>query len=107
MRKDKNRGIRLVEPDGGIHETYSNHAALCCTGSDLRIAFGQLVPIGGNAAREGPSEDTKIMPLPSEISQRVAVTVPWDMAKWLSQLLADAVTRFEVKNGEIKKPITP
>lgn len=97
----------MVEPEGGIHETYSNHIALCATGSDLRIAFGQLVPIGGSAAREGAKEDTKIMPVPSEIEQRVAVTIPWDLAKWLSQLLADALTRFEDKNGEIKKPITP
>jgi hypothetical protein len=107
MHKDKNKGFRLVEPGGGIRETYSNHIALCATGSDLRIAFGQLVPIGGNAAREGAREDTKTMPVPSEIEQRVAVTVSWDQAKWLGQLLADAVTRFEAKNGEIKKPITP
>jgi hypothetical protein len=53
MHKDKNKDFRLVEPGGGIRETYSNHIALCATGSDLRIAFGQLVPIGGNAAREG------------------------------------------------------
>jgi hypothetical protein len=96
-----------VSPDGGIRETYSNHIALCATGSDLRIAFGQLVPIGGNAAHEGAREDTKTMPVSSEIEQRVAVTVAWDQAKWLGQLLADAVTRFEAKNGEIKKPITP
>ena len=107
MHKDKNKNFRLVEPDGGIRETYSNHIALCATGSDLRIAFGQLVPIGGNAARYGSREDTKTMPLPSEIEQRVAITVSWDGAKWLSQLLADAVARFEAKNGEIKKPITP
>ena len=61
----------------------------------------------GNAAREGAREDTKAMSVPSEIEQRVAVTVSWDQAKWLSQLLADAVARFEAKNGEIKKPITP
>jgi hypothetical protein len=107
MHKDKNRDLRLVEPDGGIRETYSNHIALCATGSDLRIAFGQLVPIGGNAARVGPREDTKTLPMPSEIEQRVAVTVSWDLAKWMGQTLADAVTRFEAKNGEIKKPITP
>ena len=107
MHKDKNRDLRLVAPDGGIRETYSNHVALCATGSDLRIAFGQLVPIGGNAARYGAREDTKTMPLPSEIEQRVAVTVPWNLAKWLVPLLADAVTRFEAKNGEIKKLITP
>jgi len=47
MPKDKLKAFRLVEPDGGLPEIYSNHVALSTTRDDLRLAFGQIVPAEG------------------------------------------------------------
>jgi hypothetical protein len=107
MHKDKHRGLRLAEPGGGIRETYSNHVTLCSTESDVRIAFGQVVPIGGNTAAEAPGQTANNGQLPFQIEQRVAVTMSWLQAKAMTQVLEDTVARFEAKNGEIKKQVAP
>lgn len=107
MHKDKKRGGRLVEADGGIREFYSNNVTMCCTASDIRMAFGQLVPVGGNTASEWPGQIGKKVQLTFEIEQRVAITTSWYEAKLFAQLLMESVAAFEQKNGEIKKQEMP
>jgi hypothetical protein len=105
MPKDKLKAFRLVEPDGGLPEIYSNHVALSTTRDDLRLAFGQIVPAEGqifDAAFEWPEGNAKTTALPGVVTQRVAVTVSWQQAKRVSQGIAEAVARFEAKNGTMK-----
>jgi hypothetical protein len=110
MPKDKLKGFRLVEPDGGLPEIYSNHLALSITRDDLRLAFGQVVPLEGqviDAAFEWPEGNAKTAALPGAVAQRVAVTLTWRQAKRVSQALAGAVARFEAKNGTMEDPVDP
>src|ERR1035438_5228286 len=44
MSKDK-KPFRLVDPEGGLPEIYSNHVALGSTRDDIRIRFGQIIPL--------------------------------------------------------------
>ena len=110
MPKDKLKGFRLVEPEGGLPEIYSNHVVLSTTKDDVRLAFGQVVPLEGqviDAAFEWPEGNSKTTALPGVVTERVAVTVTWQQAKRLSQTLAEAVARFEAKNGTMKDAVGP
>ena len=109
MQKDK-KAFRLVDPDGGLPEIYSNHLALSITREDVRLAFGQIVPLEArliDAAFEWPEGNAKTIALPGMVAQRVAVTVSWQQAKRVSQALAEAVARFEAKNGTMKDAVAP
>lgn len=100
------KGFRAVEPEGGLPETYSNHVALSVTRDDVRIAFGQIVPLKGqvvDAAFEWPEGNAKTTALPGIVAERVAVTVSWAQAKRVSQALAAAVSNYEARNGNIKE----
>ena len=108
MSKDK-KPFRLVDPEGGLPEIYSNHVALGSTRDDIRIRFGQIIPLESqviDAAFEWPegfnAKDIAGV-VPGVVTGRVAVTVSWQQAKRLSQLLADAVTDNEGR----KQPTTP
>jgi hypothetical protein len=108
--KEKLKGFRLVEPDGGLPEIYSNHVALSTTRDDLRLAFGQIVPLEGqviDSSFEWPGGNAKTTALPGIVTERVAVTVTWQQAKRVSQALAGAVARFEAKNGTMEDPVDP
>ena len=108
--KDKPKGFNLVEPDGGLPEIYSNHLTLSTTRNDIRLEFGQIVPAKGmvvDASFEWPGGNAKTTALPGVVAQRVAVTVSWQQAKRVSQTLAEAVARFEAKNGPMKDPVDP
>jgi hypothetical protein len=107
MEKDK-KAFRLVDPEGGLPEIYSNHVALGSTRDDIRIRFGQIIPLESrmvDAAFEWPEGNAKNIAgaVPGVVTERVAVTVSWQQAKRLSQLLADAVTENEGR----KQPTTP
>ena len=109
MEKDK-KAFRLVDPDAGLPEIYSNHLALSVTRDDVRLAFGQIVPLEQrliDAAFEWPEGNKKNRVVPGTVAQRVAVTVSWQQAKRVSQALAEAVARFEAKNGTIKDAEAP
>ena len=83
MPKENLKGFRLVEPDGGLPEIYSNHLALSITRDDVRLAFGQIVPLEAqmiDAAFEWPEGNAKTTALPGRVAQRVAVTVTWHQA---------------------------
>ena len=108
--KENLKGFRLVEPDGGVPEIYSNHVALSTTRDDLRLSFGQIVPLEGqviDAAFEWPEGNAKTTALPGMVTERVAVTVTWRQAKRVSEALAEAVARFEAKNGPMKDAVAP
>ena len=108
--KENLKGFRLVEPDGGVTEIYSNHVALSTTKDDVRLAFGQIVPLEGqviDAAFEWPEGNAKTTALPGMVTERVAVTVTWRQAKRVSEALAEAVARFEAKNGPMKDAVAP
>ena len=109
MQGDK-KAFRLVNPDGGLPEIYSNHVALSITRDDVRLAFGQIVPMEErlvDAAFEWPEGNKKNRVVPGTVAQRVAVTVSWQQAKRVSQALAEAVARFEAKNGAMKDAVAP
>jgi hypothetical protein len=108
--KDKLKGFNLVEPDGGLPEIYSNHVALSTTKDDLRLSFGQIVPLEAqviDAGFEWPEGNAKTTALPGVVTERVAVTVSWQQAKRVSQAIAEAVARFEAKNGPMKDAVAP
>ena len=109
MQGDK-KAFRLVDPDAGLPEIYSNHLALSVTRDDVRLAFGQIVPMESrliDAAFEWPEGNAKTKALPGMVAQRIAVTVSWQQAKRVSQALAEAVARFEAKNGTMKDAVGP
>ena len=109
MQGDK-KAFRLVDPDAGLPEIYSNHLALSVTRDDVRLAFGQIVPMEErlvDAAFEWPEGNKKNRVVPGTVAQRVAVTVSWQQAKRVSQALAEAVARFEDKNGTMKDAVAP
>jgi hypothetical protein len=106
MEKDHKKAFRLVDPEGGLPEIYSNHVALGSTRDDIRIQFGQIIPLKSrmvDAAFERPEGNAKDLTgvAPGVVAERVAVTVSYPQAERLSQLLADAVSEGR------KQPTTP
>jgi len=72
-------------------EVYSNHYFLNWSTSDLRIRFGQMIPVNTDAAAK----------VNYVVEEKAAVTMSWAQAKALKDTLNDVVTRFEGANGEI------
>jgi hypothetical protein len=88
--------IEWRQPDNGVFETYSNFIHANWTAAEMRIRFAQLVPDprGPDAARWS-------------IEERTAVIVSWVGAKYLRDLLSEAIARYENLNGEIKQGKIP
>jgi Protein of unknown function (DUF3467) len=81
--------IQNVEGPDGVMNIYANSARLEWTLYDVRMRFGQLLFVGN------PEERRMI------VEERVAVTVAWAEAKYLRDLLADLINKYERVNGEI------
>jgi hypothetical protein len=90
-------------------ETYSNQASLMWRHDDIRIAFGQSIPSKGNPfVPKGPTQGAvQLQQVRLSLEERVAVTMSWAHAKFVHQLLGDAIKRFEDLNGEIRQNVVP
>lgn len=73
-------------------EIYSNMFFLNWSLVDVRIRFGEMIPIGTSP------EGSKVNYV---IEENAAVTMSWAQAKALKDSLIDAVTRYENTNGAI------
>jgi hypothetical protein len=106
---DKKKKASATDEAGSLVETYSNQTSLMFRHDDLRIAFGQSIPAKGNPFVAKGSAQGAIQPhqVGLSLEERVAVTVSWAHAKFVHQLLGDAIRRFEELNGEIKQNIVP
>ena len=65
----------------------------------VRIRIAQIVP--------APNTDATPGYLPRVAKERVALTLSWAEVKQLRDSLADLVSRYEKKNGEIAIPQMP
>jgi hypothetical protein len=74
----------------GTPDIYSNYVNASWTLFDVRVTFGQLLPldVGSNSG--------------FVVEERAAVTIAWAEAKILRDALNDLVARYEKVNGEIK-----
>jgi hypothetical protein len=106
---DKKKKALGAEESGSPVETYSNETSLMWRHDDVRIAFGQSIPAKGNPfVSKGPTHGAvQIQQVNLSLEERVAVTISWSHAKFVHQLLGDAIKRFEDLNGEIRQSIVP
>ncbi|HEY5174354.1 MAG TPA: DUF3467 domain-containing protein [Terriglobales bacterium] len=88
--------VAFVPHDGRVEEVYANAIDVTWTPYDVRIRFGQFLPV------QNPEE-----PRNWEIDERVAVTVAWAEAKFLRDTLTQVIERCETVNGEIKPAKIP
>lgn len=87
--------VLLEEPEDGIFLAYSNVVNFDWTLTDIRLRFGELMQV--------PDDDDPTWPHQhSVLLERVAVTLPWHQAKYLSLMLAAIVKNYEQVNGELK-----
>lgn len=84
-----------VAPRDGkpIPEIYANFVLSSWTMFDVRVRLGQLVPTG-----TVPSSDAN---KDFVVEERAAVTLSWQHAKLVAQLLTDLVASYEAANGKI------
>jgi hypothetical protein len=73
-------------------QIYSNMFFLNWSIVDVRIRFGEMIPIGTSP------EGSKVEYV---VEENAAVTMSWAQVKALRDSLNDAVTRYENTNGEI------
>lgn len=89
--------IEWIIPEDGIHEAYSNFVHMNWALHDIRIRFGQIVP-----------DPTKRPDLAQwVVHERAAITMAWGQAKFLRDILVQAIQKYEEKNGEITVPTVP
>jgi Protein of unknown function (DUF3467) len=86
-------------PPQGMLDIYSNHILVNWGIYDLRIRFGQLIPISGESEGDGPTQRV--------VEERAAVTLAWTEVLMLRNLLSDVLARYEKVNGELKLPKLP
>lgn len=86
-------------PPNGILETYSNYINANWGVMDVRIRFGQLTPVSGEAEGSKPPERVVV--------ERVAVTLAWPEVIVLRNILSECIERYEKTNGELKIPTLP
>lgn len=87
----------IVEPEGGLHEAYSNVFNLNWTLHDVRVRFGELIQEPRDDGPCGWKDQANV------IMERVAITMPWHQAKYLAVLLTGLVANYEKLNGELKQ----
>ena len=85
----------LEEPQEGMFLAYSNVVNVDWTLTDIRLRFGELIQVPDDEDRTWPNQHGVIL-------ERVAVTMPWHQAKYISQLLAAIIKNYEQINGELK-----
>ncbi|HLW77107.1 MAG TPA: DUF3467 domain-containing protein, partial [Bryobacteraceae bacterium] len=92
--------LPLEEPEEGVFYAYANIVNLNWTLTDLRIRFGELLQV--------PDEnDPTWAAQRGIILERVSVTIPWQQAKGLRDMLDGVVSNYEAINGELKQAKLP
>jgi hypothetical protein len=87
-------GPEWVPSPNGIKEMYSDFLFTNWTATKVRIRFAQLV--------------TKDVPATKWFAEEgAAITMAWPTAKFLRDVLSDAIGRYEKANGELKFPKPP
>ncbi len=89
----------VTAPREGVQYIYGNHLNLDWTGVDIRIRVAELTV---NPKYRTPS-GTKTL----RIEERASISLAWPLAKYLRDILSDALAAYEEKNGEIKPPESP
>lgn len=100
--KQQDAPVRWVPAPQGIAEVYSNFLFVNWSMTDVRIRFAQLVPTS-----ELPAATPPTVMVERVAQERAAITMSWIQAKVLRDLLADSISRYEAKNGELKLPNWP
>lgn len=88
--------FELREHKAGIYEIYTNSIDICWGCHDVRLRLGRLVPADGGY---GSAKPLRII-----VEQTAAVTMAWNEAKLLRDMLIDAIERYELANGELQWP---
>lgn len=83
----KRTTFTFIPAKDGVAEIYSNYLDASWTLHDVRMRFAQIVTNG---------EDQFYA------EERVAVTLPWQQAKVLRDVLSNLISRYEELNGEMK-----
>lgn len=88
--------FEVREHKDGICEIYANYLDICWGTHDVRLRLGRLVPTDG---WYGSAKPLRIV-----VEQTAAVTMAWNEAKLLRDVLIDAIERYELANGELQWP---
>jgi len=92
--------LPLEEPESGISETFSNVVNMNWTLTDVRIRFAQLLQVPDDDRPTWENQHGILL-------ERVAVTIPWHVAKILRDNLDGIIKNYEEINGELKAPKLP
>jgi hypothetical protein len=93
---NETNAFELREQKDGIDEIYANYIDICWGCHDVRLRLGRIVPTDGGY---GSSKPLRIV-----VEQTAAVTMAWNEAKLLRDILIDAIERYELANGELQWP---
>jgi hypothetical protein len=77
----------------GVCEIYTNFTDLCWGPNDVYLRLCHVVPA-----------TTQAFPVRVVVEVRAAVDMAWAQAKFLRDMLTDAIERYEIANGELKWP---
>ena len=91
--KSENPTWKYSEAPEGAAEYYANHLHIFWTGVDLTLIFGELVHSAENNAKTVLEAETQ-----------AKITMTWSVAKLVMSNLAEAIAKYEEKNGELKLP---
>jgi hypothetical protein len=86
-----------IAPEDGVYEAYSNIVHVNWSPFDVRIRFGQLIA----DPRTSPQKAKWV------VDERAAITMAWNEAKYLRDLLHGIVKDYEAKNAKLVTPILP
>lgn len=84
--------IVLSEAPGGMANVYSNHITLGITAYDVNLWFSKLVRL---------QQTDPLDPPVNQIERRALISLSWPEAKFLRNILSNAIENFEAVNGEI------
>ena len=87
--------VPLEEPEDGVFQAYANVVNINWTPTDVRLRFCELIQV--------PDEDRPNWENQHGILlERVAVTIPWNQAKIVRNMLDGLIKNYEEINGELK-----
>lgn len=85
--------FRYVDTPEGVQDHYANHVQVFWSGVDVTLVFGEMTHSIENLQKHVVS-----------IENKSQITISWSVAKLIVHSLADAVAKYEEKNGELKLP---
>lgn len=92
--------LLVRSPQGGVHHSYGNLVRIDWTLTDVHVRVGELMY----------TTDLHDPLLKNQIpifEDRVSVTIPWQQAKILRDLLIGVIDSYESVNGELKPLVLP